>query len=95
MIVLATIGAHWKGLTAMGAGASIYNLLAQVDVVNPSSSLLEGGLAVAIAASFFAIVGALVSDRIVSAKASERIAREAAEHAVQEYIRRTTGGSGQ
>lgn len=74
---------------ATGATATTYNALAQSDLVAPASGLLEGGLAIAIAASFFGIVAALVSDKIVSSKASERIAREAAEHAVQEYIRKT------
>lgn len=68
-----------SAVTAVGA-------LAQVDVINPTNGLLEGGLAIAIAISFFSIVGALVTDKIVSSKASERIAREAAETAVREYI---------
>ena len=74
--------------TTYGATATTYNALAQADLVAPASGLLEGGLAIAIAASFFGIVAALVSDKIVSSKASERIAREAAEHAVREYIER-------
>lgn len=73
----------------IGVGSAVVatGALAQVDVVNPANNLLEGGLAIAIAASFFGIVAALVSDKIVSSKASERIAREAAEAAVKEYIR--------
>ncbi len=93
MFLIATGSAKAVKLwVATGATATTYNALAQADLVAPASGLLEGGLAIAIAASFFGIVAALVSDKIVSSKASERIAREAAEHAVEEYIRKQRGG---
>ena len=88
----AMVATKWKILLGVGGASTSLNVLAQV--VDPTGGyLLEGGLAIAIALSFFSIVGALVTDKIVSSSASERIAREAAVTAVREFIRQQKEGS--